>query len=379
MPNPPARGALPVEHRPFPDLADALRSQGSAILTTWMQRVRQTLPWTTEVPDDDLKDNIPRILASMANVMELATQGAVLQLMTESPAQGLARFHQHYEVADLLTEDRILRTVIIEHVEAALKRRMTQDEQVTLDMAVDVMLQHAVAAFVDLQKSQLRAATETELKYLSFLSHDLTSNLGALTMLLEALKLRLGNRSEFSNDVVSLNAAQQAIVNTTTGMRRLLDSERLRKAGVQPQRQMIQLAALAAGVARQFAAEAQRKGITLVTEVPDDAVVHSDGELINLVLQNLVGNAIKYASGGTVRITAGHASPAWKISVTDEGPGIAAEHLARIFEAFRRGEAHGQDGVGLGLAIASQAARLLGAELTVESKPGQGSTFTMIL
>ena len=67
----------------------------------------------------------------------------------------------------------------------------------------------------------------------------------------------------------------------------------------------------------------------------------------------------------------------WVLSVSDEGPGIAPEHLRNIFEAFRRGEMHGQSGVGLGLAIASRAAKLLGAELTVESKLGVGSTFRL--
>ena len=68
----------------------------------------------------------------------------------------------------------------------------------------------------------------------------------------------------------------------------------------------------------------------------------------------------------------------WALSISDEAPGIAKEHLARIFDAFRRGDAHGQPGVGLGLAIASPATKLLGAELTVESSVGVGSRFRLI-
>jgi K+-sensing histidine kinase KdpD len=65
--------------------------------------------------------------------------------------------------------------------------------------------------------------------------------------------------------------------------------------------------------------------------------------------------------------------------VSDEGPGIAPEVTQRIFEAFQRGEVHGQSGVGLGLAIAAQAAKLLEATLTVESRVGAGSTFRLAL
>ena len=71
---------------------------------------------------------------------------------------------------------------------------------------------------------------------------------------------------------------------------------------------------------------------------------------------------------------------AWQVlTVSDEGPGIAPKNLKAIFEAFRRGHTHGEDGVGLGLAVASQAAKRLGAELTVASKVGEGSTFRLAL
>jgi hypothetical protein len=61
--------------------------------------------------------------------------------------------------------------------------------------------------------------------------------------------------------------------------------------------------------------------------------------------------------------------------VSDEGPGIESKTMEHIFEAFRRGEIHGQRGVGLGLAIASHAAKLLGAKLTAKSELGSGTTF----
>jgi signal transduction histidine kinase len=121
----------------------------------------------------------------------------------------------------------------------------------------------------------------------------------------------------------------------------------------------------------------------VAVDVPADAVMTGDGELVRLVLQNLIANAVKYSSRGTVRARAEQQENGrkggWMLSVSDEGPGIAPDHLTHIFEAFRRGEMHGQQGVGLGLAIASRAAKLLNAELTVESKLGVGSTFRLAL
>jgi signal transduction histidine kinase len=97
------------------------------------------------------------------------------------------------------------------------------------------------------------------------------------------------------------------------------------------------------------------------------------------VLQNLLGNAVKFSSGGTVRVTAVDDPVGWKISVIDQGPGIAPDKLDAIFKAFGRGETYGQPGVGLGLTIASHAARILGSQLTVESKLGQGSKFSFVV
>lgn len=69
----------------------------------------------------------------------------------------------------------------------------------------------------------------------------------------------------------------------------------------------------------------------------------------------------------------------WWVSVSDQGPGIAPERVETLFNAFTRGETHGQPGVGLGLFISSQAARLLGTKLEVASTVGAGTRFGLML
>jgi len=90
---------------------------------------------------------------------------------------------------------------------------------------------------------------------------------------------------------------------------------------------------------------------------------------------------VKYSSGGAVRVgfDGGADVDCPVLWVSDEGPGIAPEHIEHVFEMYKRGTAHGKKGLGLGLAIASQAAKLLGAGLTVESQVGVGSTFRLAL
>jgi signal transduction histidine kinase len=70
--------------------------------------------------------------------------------------------------------------------------------------------------------------------------------------------------------------------------------------------------------------------------------------LIGLIVQNLLGNAVKYSAKGTIRVRAVVKAGECMMSVSDEGPGIAVEHLDRIFDAFRGGEAHAQSGFRIG-------------------------------
>ena len=369
-----------LTHRPFPELAAALRSQAKAITVAWVGQVRAAVPSVRDLPDEEVQDNVPAILRRMADALGASTPGAARRLADQSPAQGLTRFRQRYNVRELVLEDRLLRRTILEHVQGAMDRRMTLDEQVALGTAIDVMLQEAVVAFVGEQNEQLRAAAEAELKYLSFLSHDLNNNLSSVTLMLQLLRKRLDTSPEFAGDVQTLDDAQQAVLSTIGGMARLLESERLRKSAVRAERRPVNLHELLVHAARQSSRAAEKKGITLTVDAAADAVAETDRELIGLIVQNLVGNAVKYSSAGTVRVSAACRPDAGcAVSVSDEGPGIAPEHLGRIFDAFARGEAHGQKGVGLGLTIASQAAKLLGARLTVESQVGVGSTFRLDL
>jgi signal transduction histidine kinase len=116
---------------------------------------------------------------------------------------------------------------------------------------------------------------------------------------------------------------------------------------------------------------------------PAATTVTSDRELLTLILQNLVSNAVKYTGEGTaVGIGARPATDrggGWYLEVSDQGPGIAKEKLASLFDSFTRGDTHGKPGVGLGLTIAHQAAQVLGAKLWAEANAGRGTTFRVHL
>ncbi|NPA06029.1 MAG: hypothetical protein GXO54_01310 [Chloroflexi bacterium] len=112
----------------------------------------------------------------------------------------------------------------------------------------------------------------------------------------------------------------------------------------------------------------------------DHALVRADETLLRRVVQNLVGNALKYADQGAIWVRARAAEPGWVVlEVEDQGPGIPREHLPHIFEPFYRVPGSSGPGTGLGLAFVKLAVEEMGGRVEVVSEPGQGTTFRVWL
>lgn len=370
-----------LTHRPFPEVAEIIRCGADQITHDWDVAVRFAMPQMQRLTFDELKDSTPQILRAISQALASDDPDMIGELVSCSPKQGLSRLRLNFDLIEVMQEDRLLRSITVAHVNSGLGRRMELAESAALHATIDIMLQRSVIALVDQQKTELRSGAETELKFLSFLSHDLNNNLNSITMSLESLGMDLRLAGGFDEAEHSLKLAQQQICDTVAGMRRMLDHARLRKPGEGSTLSRVNLHAVAMRVVTQFSQQAEAKGVKFDMQIMLQTFIQSDGELLSLVLQNLIGNAVKYSSEGAVTIGFGRGADEGPpmIWVSDHGPGIAAEKIEHIFEAFRRGEIHGQQGVGLGLAIASQAAKLLGAALAVESRLGVGSTFRLAL
>ena len=127
---------------------------------------------------------------------------------------------------------------------------------------------------------------------------------------------------------------------------------------------------------------AEDKGLQLLDALPADTMMvegNRDG-LIRLFV-NLLDNAIKYTAQGTITVSAEQPNlQQVAVMVQDSGIGIAAEHLPHIFERFYRADSsRSSEGIGLGLAIVRDIVRLHQGEISVQSEPGKGTTFTVML
>lgn len=148
-------------------------------------------------------------------------------------------------------------------------------------------------------------------------------------------------------------------------------------------RQSVPLADLVQGAVQACAGAAGAKGMTVTVECPAELRVTVNARLVEQAVINLIDNAIKYSEPGQPLLVTGSATAEGVcLAVTDQGCGIAREHLDRVFERFYRvDKARSQElgGTGLGLAIVKHIAAMHHGRVAVESTPGKGSTFTIVL
>jgi signal transduction histidine kinase len=164
----------------------------------------------------------------------------------------------------------------------------------------------------------------------------------------------------------------------------LLELSRLESGQRAPDWAEISPAAVAEDVVASATGLAARKQIALGCVDRGAPGVVTDPERLRRILENLVDNAVKYTPEGghvEVAVSAGPDGAA-RIEVSDDGPGIAGEHLERIFERFYRvdkARSRALGGTGLGLSIVRHLAESLGVSVSVDSQPGHGTCFTVLV
>ena len=169
----------------------------------------------------------------------------------------------------------------------------------------------------------------------------------------------------------------------------MLDFSKIEAGRLELEETAFSLSGLIEGVAGTFRQQAIMKGLALDIEIDagsDDALV-GDPTRVRQVLFNLLGNAIKFTERGRIILHAGttplgHGQTAVTISVTDTGIGLSEEQRARLFQPFAQADSSTTrrfGGTGLGLSIVRRLAQLMKGDITVDSKQGVGSTFTVRL
>jgi len=335
---------------------------------------------------DAIEEFLNAASETLAIAVEMAASRAALQgLLEESQRQTEQLASQEEELRasnrELSEQQEELRRA---NGELELQRRVLSEQNAELESARGRLTEKAAElAQVSIYKSQ----------FLANMSHELRTPLNSMLLLSHLLS---------ENEGQNLNEKQVEYAKTIHGagkdllglINQVLDLAKIEAGRQDVVLEDMRIDELATNVRRLFGATAQEKGLTFRVELERGLPewLTTDRQRLERILVNLLGNALKFTERGevalrvfrpksAVEVKAGTLRPdsALAFAVSDSGIGIAPDAQERIFAPFEQADARADrrySGTGLGLAIARESAQLLGGDLLLESRQGEGSTFT---
>ncbi|MEO8433855.1 MAG: sensor histidine kinase [Pyrinomonadaceae bacterium] len=363
---------MPIEH--LNALARLLREQRDQLLAEWRQEVQQ-LPVAENLDVPTLNDHIPDLLEELACELEACSDETMIEGLKENPiTHGLDRLQLGFDVEEVVAEYNALRGVILRLIESHdLQLRGMMNH--TINRVIDKSIGLAVKTYAAQKALEVQQRRE---EHLTFVAHDLRSPLSAIAMAARLLQRGLpqGEKDEraaallatMHRNVERLNALVVKVVQEEAN----LNTDPNEKAD----RREVELRVLVEGLVRDLQPLAEASNTSLINRVPEQLTAFADANLLTLIFQNLISNAINYTANGSVTIGARELPGAGCIEcwVNDNGAGIPEERLEKVFEKLE-GDPDKKSGMGLGLAIVKQFVEAHGGQVTVESKVGQGSEF----
>ena len=270
----------------------------------------------------------------------------------------------------LLRPIRRMRTAVREVAAGALDTRLPEeggDELVELARAFNRMtaaLRRTVGDLRELEAGQRR--------FVSDVSHELRTPLTALTTAADVLDANTDGLSDAGRRAAGLIIVETRRLGAL--VEDLMEISRMDAGAAEVTLEAVDVAANVQGALR---VRGWQDRVTLRTDGRADTLI--DARRLDAIVGNLVGNALDHGSPPVV-VAVDTDRERVQVTVSDAGPGIAPQHIGRVFDRFYKADrARSRGGTGLGLAIARENARLHGGDITVASRAGQGTTFTLWL
>ena len=327
------------------------------------------------------------ILDTMADGVIVVNSNGQVELMNlsaewmlESPNREadriqLAEVVRDHEILQLVSEARRTRQTRQAELELVHRRRFLNVIATPLSEGSD---EGVLLTLQDV--TSLWQVETTRREFVSNVSHELRSPLAAIRAMTETLQDGALNDTDTAQDFLTriLNDTQRM----TTMVNELLELSRLESGQAPIHLAPVSLESVVAEIESRFDVSPDHERLKLETNVPDGIpLVMGEADKLNQVLANLVENAVKVTGdGGLISISA-NATDRWvEVKVSDNGIGIAREHLPHVFERFYKVDRSRRDGgTGLGLAIAKHLVQAHGGDIKVESVEGEGSAFSFTL
>ncbi len=244
-----------------------------------------------------------------------------------------------------------------------------------------ILLRRYISQKEELKKEKERAEKADLLKtqFIANMSHEIRTPMNSIIGFTELLKEPdiSDKDKELYIDIIQSNGSKMiGIINSLISISRL-------EAGQEPVNiSPVSFREVASNIQEFFNADIAEKGLTLkcttITDEQGDVIINTDREKLNAIISNIIHNAIKYSSEGTIECSYIIKGDMAEFIIKDQGIGIDPEHTELIFDRFYQVESQlnrKYEGVGLGLAIAKAYTELLGGSIRAESEPGIGSAF----
>ena len=260
--------------------------------------------------------------------------------------------------------------------------KVSDDEMGRLAESINRMADSVQNSFHQIEEARQRAEDASRMKsvFLSSVSHELRTPLNGILGYSELLKMDLEDPG-LQSYAATIHSSGQHLLDLVND---LLDLAKIEAGRMELKPQDTELVPLLSSVSTAHRAHAESKNLSII-EVFDDTlpeILYCDPTRLRHVLNNLINNAIKFTSRGTITLTAERRENEIYFAVTDTGDGIPVEHQQRIFEKFHQAEnflTSEHEGTGLGLALSRELITLMGGSIGLRSQPGEGSTFFFTL
>ena len=281
------------------------------------------------------------------------------------------------------TIDYIRRKMMVERpvkqIMAALDQVMQGDFSVRIDpvreFAGETGFNEIITA-INKMTAELQGTETLRTDFIANVSHELKTPLavmGNYATMLQQPGVSEAHRMEYAK---AISHGSRRLASLITNILKL---NKLENQQIFPKHEEYDLSGQLCESLLQFEEVWEAKNLNIETEIEDEVSICSDAELLSLVWNNLISNAVKFTpSGGTISVALKAEKNTVSVCVSDTGCGIAPETGKHIFEKFYQGDtSHATQGNGLGLALVKRVMDILNGEITVCSTFGQGSTFTV--
>jgi len=378
-------------------ISERIRAEHRALATRWFERLQDLLPVDAReiFPTDRLLDHVPALILEISAYLRHPESDAIAAntaILDKARELGSLRHAQRASLHQVLREYQVLSQVLVTFVVEEIQRlgivpppAETALLVSRLHRAVDVLSQATVEAFVTLYTQTIDDQRERLEQFTRMAAHEWRQPLGALQFGVRLLGQAQLDPARTRRTLETVERNVRHLIDLT---RKLETVARIHSDGDNPVVQEISSGTVAAEAARQLREMADARGveIRLLDALPTLTI---DVGRLELTLVNLLSNAIKYSDEAKPVRWVGisgleGADGCCQIVVRDNGLGIAADSVARIFERFTRAHAQRDDivqvsGLGLGLSIVEDCVGAMHGRIEVESAEGVGTTFVLTL